>query len=170
MERYYVQNIFVARHGNSDLWSQHSKSWRIWFEPKLDLCNRPAICCRILDHTVNPKIELCCFSISHCIIFPILHYIVFLITSSNIFSKVSTSESASKISIDFRLRKLSTNPSFLPACFPSFFSRFICFIQCSARMYAHTPEEVTKSHSRWLWVTMCLLGIELKTWKSSQCS
>ena len=34
---------------------------------------------------------------------------------------------------------------------------------CSACMYASRPEEGTKSHCRWLWATMWLLRIELKT-------
>ena len=34
---------------------------------------------------------------------------------------------------------------------------------CSIRMYIKMPEEGTRSHYRWYWATMWLLGIELTT-------
>ena len=46
-----------------------------------------------------------------------------------------------------------------------FFLRFICLLctQYYACMYACTTEEGTRSHYRWLWVTIWLQGIELRT-------
>lgn len=40
---------------------------------------------------------------------------------------------------------------------------YIVCIQCSACMYVCVPEESTKSHYRWLWVTCGLLGIDPQT-------
>jgi hypothetical protein len=48
-------------------------------------------------------------------------------------------------------------------------SRFILFLQiflvyeCSICMYTCEPEEGIRSHHRWLWATMWLLGFELRT-------
>ena len=42
--------------------------------------------------------------------------------------------------------------------------RFIYFIYRSTlSLSSHTPEEGVRSHYRWLWATMWLLGIELRT-------
>ena len=55
-------------------------------------------------------------------------------------------------------------------CFFLYFLFLFCFfyiyllcIQYSVYMYACRPEEGTRSHYRWLWATMWLLGIELRT-------
>ena len=48
----------------------------------------------------------------------------------------------------------------------SFFKKKIIYLLCiqySVCMYACRPEESTRSHYRWLWATMWLLGIELRT-------
>ena len=43
------------------------------------------------------------------------------------------------------------------------FSKDLLCIQRSSSMYARRPEQGTRSHYRWLWATMWLLGIELRT-------
>jgi len=40
---------------------------------------------------------------------------------------------------------------------------YVYIIQLSACMYACRPEEGTRPHYRWLWATMWLLGIEVRT-------
>jgi heterodisulfide reductase subunit C len=40
---------------------------------------------------------------------------------------------------------------------------YLLCIQCCACVHACTPEEGTRFHYRWLWATMWLLRIELRT-------
>jgi len=44
-----------------------------------------------------------------------------------------------------------------------FFLKIYFMYECSICMYTCVPEEGIRSHYRWLWATMWLLGIELRT-------
>ena len=40
---------------------------------------------------------------------------------------------------------------------------YVCENTVTVAVFRHTPEEGIRSHDRWLWATMWLLGIELRT-------
>ena len=69
---------------------------------------------------------------------------------------------------DCRLVRLHLRVFFFNLLFDFFSNIYLLCIQCSVCMYTCRPEEGTRFHYRWLWVTMWLLGIEL--WKNSHCS
>ena len=50
-----------------------------------------------------------------------------------------------------------------PHCCNSRHTQPSCIYGCTIAVFKHTPEEGTQSHYRWLWATMGLLGIELRT-------
>jgi hypothetical protein len=63
-------------------------------------------------------------------------------------------------------RKPSPHAPFLDSTFPlalPLLQCYVLFTQRSPCMYACRPEKGTRSHCRWLWAPMWLLGIELRT-------
>ena len=57
---------------------------------------------------------------------------------------------------------VSVQGLFLFALYPIFLKRILC-MWGTLSFSSDTPEEGNKSHYRWLWATMWMLGIELRT-------